>query len=115
VNAAVIDDDGAANLQVLELHRERRRIHRNEYVDGVTGSHDVAATEVDLERRDAERRARRGADFRGEVGERGEVAAGQRGFERELRARHLHPIAGVAGESNHDRIARLSVALGNRR
>ena len=47
-------------------------------------------------------RAGGSANLRGEVGKRREVVPEDRGLAREAIARELHPVAGVAGEPDHD-------------
>ena len=88
------------------VHLQRRRVHRDQHVGLVAGGIDRAGAEIDLERRDAERRALRRADFRREIGEGREVVAGERGRQRELAAGQLHPVAAVAGEADDDRFLR---------
>ena len=68
--------------------------------------------EIDLERRDAEQRALRRADFGGKIGERGEIVAGQRGRQRELPAGQLHAVAGIAGKADDDRFGELAISAG---
>jgi hypothetical protein len=58
--------------------------------------------EVELEARDAGQRAGGRANLGGEVGQRRDVVAEQRGLGRELRAGELHAVAGVAREANDD-------------
>ena len=58
--------------------------------------------EMELEARDAGQRAGRRADLGREVRERREVVARQRRLGGEAAARQLHPVAGVAGEPDHD-------------
>ena len=58
--------------------------------------------EVDLEARDAGQRACGRTDLRREVGQRREVVPEEGRLAREAIARELHPVAGVAGEPDHD-------------
>ena len=91
-----------AGLQRRDIGLQRRRVHRHKHIGRITRSVDFAAAEIDLEGRDAEQRALRRADFGGEIGERGQVIAGQRGRQGELPTRQLHAIAGIAGEAHND-------------
>ena len=90
----------------VDVHLQRRRVHRDQHVRLVAGGVDRADAEVDLEGGDAERRALRRADFGREIGESREVVAGQRGRQRELPAGQLHAVAAVAGEADDDRFHR---------
>ena len=103
-----VDDDGAANLQVVHIDGERRGIHGDEDVDRVARCHHIGAAEMNLECRHTERGPGGRADFCGKVGERRKVAACERGLERKLTAGHLHPIAGVTRKTDDDRIADLA-------
>ena len=77
-------------------------IHRDEHARLVARREDVVVGEVHLEPGDARQRAGRRADLGREVGERREVVPEDRGLAREAVARELHPVAGVAGEADHD-------------
>ena len=94
-------DNQAAGLERRKVHLERRRVHRDENVRRVTRSIDLAAAEIDLEGRNAEQRALRRADFRGEIGEGGQVVPRERGRQRELPTGQLHAVAGIAGKANN--------------
>src|SRR5438128_550434 len=61
-----VDDEQPAGLQVLKVYLERGRIHRHEAIQAVTGRVDALAPELELEARDAEEGAGRGADLGGE-------------------------------------------------
>lgn len=65
------------------------------------------AGELDLEAGDTLARARWRSDLGGKVGKGSEIVARERGGAGELAARDLHAIARVAGEPDHDVIARL--------
>ena len=62
-----VDDEQPARLEVGQVHLERRRIHRDEAVETVARRVDALAAELELEARDAEQRAGRGANLGGEV------------------------------------------------
>ena len=98
---AGIGDDQPARLERGEVHLQRSGVHRHEHVGRVARGVDFAAAEIDLERGNAEQRALRRADFRGEIGEGGQVVPRERGRQRELPTGQLHAVAGVAGEA-HD-------------
>ena len=100
VEGVLVDDQRAAVAEVAEVGRQRGRVHRHQAVDRVARRVDVGAGELDLKARDAGLGAARGADFGGEVGERGDVVAGQGGGVGELAADELHAVAGVAAESD---------------
>ena len=100
--AAGVDDDHAAGLQVLVVDDQRGRVHGHEHVGGVARGVDVQRAEVDLVARDAGARARGGADLGGEVGEGGQVVAELRGGVGELAAGDLHAVAGIAGKTDDD-------------
>jgi len=63
-----IHDDRAADSQIAQLDGEGGGIHRDEHVDRVAGGHHVGAAEMDLECRDAERRAGRARISAGKSG-----------------------------------------------
>ena len=90
----------------LDVDLQRRRVHRDQHVGLVAGGLDRGRAEIDLEGGDAERRALRRADFGREIGEGGEVVAGQRGRQGELAAGQLHAVAAVAGKADDDRFQR---------
>ena len=77
-------------------------IHRDEDARLVAGREDVVIGEVHLEARDARERARRRTDLRREVRQRRKVVPEDGGLAREAVAGELHPVAGVAGEPDHD-------------
>ena len=66
------------------------------------GREDVVVGEVHLEAGHAWKRAGRSTDLRREVGKRREVVPEDGRLAREAVARELHPVAGVAGEPDHD-------------
>jgi hypothetical protein len=103
-----IDDQHPVRLQIFEVDLQRRRVHRHQYVAGIAGREDLAGGKMQLEAAHAGERARRGADLRGKIRQRAEIVAGERRFDRELRAGELHAVAGVAGETNDDRFQRLT-------
>ena len=88
--------------QVGDVRLQRRRVHRDEDVRRVARREDVVVGEVELEAGDARQRAGGRADLGGEVGQRRDVVAEQRGLGRELRAGELHAVAGVAREADDD-------------
>ena len=94
-----IGDDQPAGLQCGKVHLERGGVHRHQHIGRITRSVDLAAAEIDLERRDAEQRALRRADFGREIGEGRKVVPRQRRRQRELPAGELHPVAGVSGKA----------------
>ena len=62
-----VDDQHPALRQVADVRLQRRRVHRDQHVRCVAGREDVVVCEVELEARDARKRARRGADLGREV------------------------------------------------
>ena len=90
----------------VDVHLERRRVHRDQHVGLVAGGLDRGRAEIDLEGGDAEGRALRRADLGREIGEGREVVAGERGRQGELAAGQLHAVAAVAGEADDDRFLR---------
>ena len=103
---ALVGDDQAAGLQIVDIGLERGRVHRDQHVGRVAGGLDRGRAEIDLEGGDPEGRALRRADLGREIGEGGEIVAGQRGREGELAAGQLHAVAAVAGEADDDRFRR---------
>ena len=103
---ALVGDDQPAVAQVVDIGLQRRRVHRDQHVGLVAGGLDRGRAEIDLEGGDAEGRALRRADFGREIGEGGEVVAGERGRQGELPAGQLHAVAAVAGKADDDRFAR---------
>ena len=69
--------------------------------------------EVKLEARDARKRPRRRPDLGREVGERGQVVPHQGGLGGHPAAGQLHPVAGIAGEPDHDRFELLDGLRGH--
>ena len=107
---AFVGDDQAAGLQIVDIRLERGRVHRDQHVGRVAGGLDRGGPEIDLEGGDAEGRALRRADLGREIGEGGEVVAGERGRQSELAAGELHAVAGIAGEADDDRLRRVVAA-----
>ena len=97
-----VGDHGPALGEVADIHLERRRVHRHEDVRLVARRQDVVVGEVDLEARDAGQRACWRTDLCREVGQRREVVPEEGRLARETITRELHPVAGVAGEPDHD-------------
>ena len=97
----LIDDQQPAGDQVLDVGLEGRRVHRDEDAGLVARGEDVVVREVDLEGGDAGERSGRGPDLGRVVGERREVVPEEGAGAREAISRQLHPVAGVAGESDH--------------
>ena len=97
---AGIDDDQAAGAQILHVRLERRGVHRDQHVGFVAGGFDGGRAEIDLEGGDAEGGALGRADLGGEVRERGQRVARERRGQRELAARKLHAVAGIARETD---------------
>ncbi len=93
VEGVLVDDDGAAARDVVEVGPQRRRVHGHQHVRRVPRGVDLRRGEADLEAGDARQRARRGTDLGGEVRQRGDVVAEDGGGARELRAGQLHPVA----------------------
>jgi hypothetical protein len=112
VEGVLVDDQRAAAGKVMQVGLERRRVHRHEHGRAVARSQDVVVGEVELEARDAGQGARRGANLRGEVGQRREVVAHERCLAREAVPGQLHAVAGVAREAD-DHIVELLDALGH--
>src|SRR5207237_1263752 len=83
------------------------RVHGDQHVEVVAGGEDRKRGEVQLECADARQRAGGGADLGGEIGQRREVVAGERGLGRELRAGDLHAVARVTRKADDDRVAAL--------
>src|SRR5262249_53127589 len=82
-------------------------IHRDEYVDVVARREDFLAREVDLERAHARERSRGSADLGGKSWQPADVVARGRRPRRELHSGELHPVTGIAGETNDDGIPGL--------
>ena len=106
-----VDQYDAARLKVLVVDDQRGGVHRHQHVGRIARRVDVSGTEVDLEARHAGACAGRRADFRREVGERGQVVAHARGGVGELRAGQLHAVAGVAGKTDGDVILTGDLAV----
>jgi hypothetical protein len=110
----LVHDDRPALLDRAELGLQGRRVHRDQDVRVVAGRQDVGRGELDLERRDAVDGAGRGPDLGREVRHRREVVAQDRRGIGEPVPRQLHPVAGIAGEPDHDALLLLHL-LGHRR
>ena len=100
VEFALVDDDQAAVAKLIDVHLERRRVHRDQHIGLVACGFDRGRAEIDLEGRNSERRTLRGADFGRKVGEGRKIVSRERGRKRELTAGQLHPVAAVAGKPN---------------
>ena len=103
---ALVGDDQAAGLQIVDIGLQRRRVHRDQHVGRVARGLDRGRAEIDLEGGDAEGRALRRADLGREIREGGEIVAGQRGGQGELPAGQLHAVAAIAGEPDDHRFQR---------
>ena len=103
---AFVGDDQAAGLQIVDIGLQRRRVHRDQHVGRVARGLDRGRAEIDLEGGDAERRPLRRADLGREIGEGGEIVAGECGRQGELAAGQLHAVAAIAGEADDDRFQR---------
>ena len=106
-----VDDDDPALLQRVDVDHQRRRVHGNEHVGLVARRVDVRGAELQLEARDPRPRPDWRADLGGEVGEGREVVPEQRAGARELVPRHLHSVAGVAGEAEDNAVELLEGEL----
>ena len=104
-----VDDDRAAARDVLEVRLQRRRVHRHQHVRRVAGGEDVVVGEVQLERGHAGQGPGGGPDLGGEVGQRRQVVAERRGLGGEPVTGELHPVAGVAGETDDDPVDLLNL------
>ena len=104
-------DQRAARWQIADIGLEGGRIHRHEDVGLVTGRVDLTRGEADLEAGHAGQAAGRRADFRWEVGQGADVVAKNGSRASELRPGQLHPVAGVAGETDGDPVQLLLVEL----
>ena len=94
-------DDGAAALQELDVGDEGGGIEGDEHVRLVARRQHLARAELHLVGGDAEGRAGRRANLGREFRQRHQVGAFGGGRGRELMARKLHAVAGIAGEA-HD-------------
>ena len=111
VEAFTIDDQDPPRFEIAHVHFEGGGVHGDEDVQVVARREHLVRGEVQLEGADASQRAGWRADLGGEVGQGGEIVARQRRLGGELRARHLHAVARVAGEPDDHPVARLD-ALG---
>ena len=93
IEGAKIGYNQAARAHNRQVHLERRRVHRDQHVGFVARGPHGRGAEIDLEGRDAERRALGSADFRGIIRESGERISGKTGGKRELVAGQLHTVA----------------------
>ena len=104
----LVDDQQTALGQGGEVRLERGGVHRHERVGFVAGGENLVLGERDLEAGDAGQRTGGRADFGGEVGQRREVVAEDRGGVGEAVAGQLHAVAGVAREADRDAIPFLN-------
>ena len=102
VEGVRVGDERPALREVADVDLERRRVHRDEDARLVARREDVVVREVDLEAGHAGKRAGGRTDLGREVGKRREVVPEDGRLAREAIARELHPVAGVAGEPDHD-------------
>jgi hypothetical protein len=107
----LVHDHRAALLERADVGDQSGGVHRHQHVRVVPRREDVARGEVDLEGRDAVRRARGGPNLGGEIRQRGEVVAHDRRRVREPATGELHPIARVAGEADDHAIELLECFL----
>ncbi len=98
----LVDDERAALAEVGEVRLERGRIHRHQAVGLVSRGQDVELGDLDLEGTDAGKRSGGGANLRRETGKGCEVVPESCGRVGETAPCQLHPVAGVAGEPDHD-------------
>src|SRR6266478_8652950 len=70
-----IHDENSVGFEVGDVHFQRRGVHGDQNVNGVTGRVDVVGSEMKLITADAGERAGRSTNFGGEVGESGDVVA----------------------------------------
>jgi len=69
----LIDKDGTAGDQFVEMDLQRRRIHGHEGLGLVTGSVDIVRAEIELKATDTGKRPGRRADLRWKVRQRADV------------------------------------------
>src|SRR3546814_13186309 len=67
VELALVSDDEAAGLQRDDIGLERGRVHRDQQVGFVARGVALGCAQIDLERRQLEKRALRRADFAEEI------------------------------------------------
>ena len=108
---AAIDDQDSVLLELTDVHLERCRIHRHEDVGSIPRRVDVEIREANLERRHPGNGPGRRANLGREVRERRDVVPHQCGGVRELAPGQLHPVPGVAGETDHDLVQLLRRSL----
>ena len=106
VELAFVDDKEAATDEIAKIRLEGGGVHRHERVRVVARGVDVVAGKRELEAGHAGERAGRCANFGGVVGQGSEIVPVNGGGTGELRARELHPVAGVTGKADRDAIAR---------
>ncbi len=110
-----VDDEDPTRREIVEIRLQGGRVHGDEHVRRVARREDVVVGEMELEARDARKGARRGPDLRRKVRVRGEVVPEHGRLGGEPAAGQLHPVAGVPGEPDHDRIELLDGLRGHRR
>ena len=109
-----IDDKDAVGLEVGEIHFEGGGVHGDENVNGIAGGIDFVGRKMQLVTADAGERARRSANFSGEIRERSDVVAVKRDGIGELAAGDLHAVAGISGEADHRAVNDLAFVLRQR-
>ena len=65
---AAVDDKQTALHQIPHIGHQRRRIHGNEHIEGITGSSDILHAKINLEGRDTEGGAYGRTNLRGKIG-----------------------------------------------
>ena len=106
-----VDDEDAVLFQVRQIHFERGGVHGDERVNGIAGRVDIVRRKMDLKAAHAGKSAGRGANFCGEIGQRGEVVAVKSDRVGELAAGDLHAVAGITAEANDRAINGFAFAL----
>src|ERR1700735_4188986 len=103
----------SVRFQIRQIHFQGGGVHRDQNVDRIAGSVNIARRKVYLEPADAGQGAGRGADFRRKVGESGQIVAVQRHWVGELAAGNLHAVARISTESDDGVINYFTLALRN--
>ena len=97
-----VRNDRRTGGQIADVGHQGRRVHHHEQVGHVARGEDVEVGDVDLEARHTGDRACRSPDLGRVVGQGGQVVAKGGADVGEAVTDELHPVAGVAGESDHD-------------